>query len=168
MPIIQLTHGGSRALLAIERNVSDTLATRIARLGGTVGVTIFNHMVTEVPVDQKWEGYVDGTCDDVIAHWRHLAGVVGAGQLTLGSDFNGFITRPKPGGSCPHGIRNVGDLSELYDGLVQHGVPAESLDGMGDSFLHTWDLLEAKSSASARATAAEADPYAPSVFDVAL
>ncbi len=93
MPIIN-SHQGARALLGIERNISDALAARIAKLGGTVGVTIFDHMVgagarrrrsgtatcpaaatTSSPTGSTW------------APWRSY------GSLTLGSDFNGLIAR---------------------------------------------------------------------------
>jgi membrane dipeptidase len=162
------SHGGARALLPIERNIPDAFAARIAKLGGTVGVTIFDHMVAQVPQSERWEGYVPGTCDDVIAHWKHLGNVAGFERLTLGTDFNGITSRPKPGGSCAHGIRNAGDLNELYDALVAHGVPKESLDGMGERFLRMWEALEARASPAARAEAQGADVEAGRLFDVAL
>jgi membrane dipeptidase len=167
MPLIN-SHGGARALLPIERNIPDTFAARIAKLGGTVGVTLFDHMVAAVADSERWEGYVPGTCDDVIAHWKHLGGVTGYDALTLGSDFNGLIARPRAGGSCPHGIRNAGDLNELYEALVAHGVPKDSLDNMGERFLQMWDALEARASPAARAEAQGASTEAGHVFDVAL
>jgi len=68
-PVIN-THAARGSCLAIERNISDVNAARIAKLGGTIGVTIFDHMVVDVPQSEQWAGYVAGSCDDVIAHWN--------------------------------------------------------------------------------------------------
>jgi membrane dipeptidase len=162
------THSGAREFLAIERNISDVNAQRIAKTGGTVGVTLSDHMVLGVPESARWPGYVEGTCDDVIAHWIHLGEKVGYENLTLGSDFNGFISRPKPGGSCPHGVRNASDLNELFDALIAHGVPKDSLDQMGERFLKMWDVLEKKSDPTAKQEAEGANPEPHRAFDVAL
>jgi membrane dipeptidase len=167
VPVIN-SHGGARALLDIERNIPDALAARIAKLGGTVGVTIFDHMVGQVPDSEKWDGYVPGTCDDIVAHWKHLGSTVGYGSLTLGSDFNGLIARPPAGGSCPHGIRNASDLNDFYETLVKRGVPKQSLDTMGEHFLGMWETLEKKSDPGARSEAETADAEPGKLFDVAL
>lgn len=166
-PVIN-THGGSRALLPMERNISDELAARIARGGGMVGLTASRDQVARVPDSEHWEGYLPGTCDDLIAHWKHLATVVPPAQLNLGSDFNGMIRRASPGGSCPDGLRNTGDLPALYDALVRRGVPAGAIDGMGWRFLQTWEAVEERSDPEQREKALEANPDAASTFDIAL
>ncbi len=167
VPVIN-SHGGARALLDIERNVPDDLAARIAKGGGMVGMTASDHQVAHVPDSEKWEGYVPGSCDDTIAHWKHLASVVTPERITLGSDFNGMISRPSPGGSCPDGIRNTGDLNALYDALVKHGVPREAIDNMGYRFLELWETLEKRSDETARDEARSANPRPNSAFNVAL
>jgi membrane dipeptidase len=166
-PIIN-SHAGSRELLGIERNIPDVIAARIAKGGGMVGVTASDHMLSRVPDSEKWDGYVPGTCDDLIAHWKHLMRVVPAEQLNLGSDLNGFIKRPKPGGACPDGLRNTGDLPALYDALIAHGVPKAAIDGMGWRFLKLWDTLEKKADAHVKEHALEADVNAASAFNVAM
>jgi membrane dipeptidase len=166
-PVIN-THSGSREYLGIERNITDANAARIAKIGGTVGVTLSDHMVLGVPEADRWPGYVEGTCDDVIAHWKRMGAAAGYDHLTLGSDFNGFISRPKPGGSCPNGVRNASDLNEFFDALVAHGVPKDSLDQMGERFLQLWELLEKKADPVARQEADTASPDAHRAFDVAL
>lgn len=167
VPVIN-SHSGSRALLDMERNVPDALAVRIARGGGMLGVTLFDHMVAHVPDSAKWEGYVAGSCDDIVAHWKHLASVIPPEQLNLGSDFNGMIRRPQPGGSCPVGIRNTNDLPDFYEALVKHGVPRAAIDGMGWRFLQMWEAIEKKADVQAIEAAESADSRAASPFDVAL
>lgn len=166
-PVIN-SHGGSRALLPIERNIPDELAARIAKGGGMVGVTASDHQVAKVPDSEKWEGYVPGSCDDTIAHWKHLATVMPAAQLNLGSDFNGMIARPHGGGSCEHGLRNTSDLVAFYDALVNRGIPKQAVDGMGWRFLELWDALEKKADPAAQESARAANPRPHSTFDVPL
>ncbi|MBL8954958.1 MAG: membrane dipeptidase [Myxococcaceae bacterium] len=167
VPVIN-SHGGARAFLGMERNIPDDLAARIAKGGGMVGMTASDHQVAQVPDTVKWEGYVPGTCDDTIAHWKHLADVVTPERVTLGSDFNGMIARPRPGGECPDGIRNTGDLNALYDGLVKHGIPKEAIDGMGWRFLEMWEVLEQRADPAALGEAKAADPRPNSAFNVAM
>lgn len=152
VPVLN-SHSAARALLFMERSIPDELAARISKGGGLVGVTINDKMTAEVPESERWEGFVPGSCDEVVAHWLHLAKVAGAESLTLGSDFNGFITRHGKGGSCPNGLRNVGDLPELWAALEAHGIPRAALDGMGEKFLALVEKVEAKAKPEARAAA---------------
>jgi microsomal dipeptidase-like Zn-dependent dipeptidase len=103
-----------------------------------VGVSFFRNAVTDVPENERWPGFVLESCDATVAHWRHLAQVVGAESVTLGSDFNGFILRPKPGGDCPQGIRGTQDLPTFFSALEKHGVPRSSLDRSGARLLEIW------------------------------
>jgi membrane dipeptidase len=166
-PVIN-SHGGARAYLSMERNISDVLAARIAHGGGTVGVTASDAQVAQVPEEAQWEGYVPGTCDDVVAHWLHLSRVVPPQLLTLGSDLNGFVKRSRAGGSCPNGVRNTGDLPDLFNALVKHGVPQAAIDGMGWRFLEAWEAVEKHSDPDQREHALAASPRPSSPFDVAM
>lgn len=167
-PVVN-THGGARAFLPIERNTPDALVARITKGGGMVGVTLSDHQTARVPEGAKWEGYVDGSCDDIVAHWKQLLSAAASPeQLAVGSDWNGWILRAPPGGSCPNGLRNTGDLTDFYDALVKHGVPEAAIDGMGEQFLKTWDAVSAKATVQAREEAREADAHAASPFDVAM
>jgi len=152
VPLIN-SHSAARALLSIERSIPDALAARIVKGGGLVGVTINDKMTAHVPEPQRWPGFVPDTCDDVVAHWLYLAKITGAQSLALGSDFNGFITRHPGGGSCPNGLRNVGDLPDLWAALEAHGVPHAALDGMGERFLTLVEKVEAKAKPEAKAAA---------------
>ncbi len=152
VPVLN-SHSGTRELSSMERNISDAIAARIAKGGGLVGVTIFERMLDEVPQTERWPGFVPDSCDEIVAHWLHLAKAAGASSLTLGSDFNGFITRHGAGGSCPHGLRNIGDLGQLWAALEAHGLPRAALDGMGERFWALLQKVESKASPSARAAA---------------
>jgi membrane dipeptidase len=166
VPVIN-SHGGARAFNPQERNVSDALALRIVQGGGTVGVTLYDRFVAPLPDEALLPGHVRGSCDDVIAVWLHLAKVVGAEALTLGSDFNGFITRAPPGGRCPEGLANTNALPGFFAALEASGVPRAALDGMGERFLKVLAGVEAKADPAARARALKVSLPTASRFDVA-
>lgn len=151
VPVI-FSHSGARALLNLERNVSDELARRIVAGGGMVGVTLYDSQV-ETPAGAQLSPHVAGTCDDVVAHWKHFASVVPPESLAMGSDFNGFITRPDAGGRCADGIRTTGDLNALWPALEGAGVPRPALDGMGEQVLQMMEKVEAKADVTAQKAA---------------
>ncbi len=167
VPVL-VSHAGARALQDMERNVPDALARRVVEGGGLLGVTLFTAQA-EVGETGALPSHQRGTCDDIVAHWKHFASVVPSTSLVLGSDFNGFIVRPNAGGLCPHGVRNSGDLPELWAALVESGIPQASLDGMGEAFLRLLEQVDAKASPEVRAQARRASLLAPrksaSLFD---
>ena len=137
IPLIY-SHGASRELSGSERNLPDALAKRIADRGGLIGVTLYKTFVSNVPETDRWPGYVPGTCDDIVAHWKHLVSVVGTDSLAVGSDFNGFIRRSPPGGDCPNGIRGTQDLPALWSALEKRGVPRAAFDHSAPRMLEIW------------------------------
>ncbi len=153
VPVIN-SHTAARALTPMERNESDALVARIAQGGGLVGVTFFRGFSAGVPEGERLTPHEDGTCDDFLAHWRHLAKVAGNDALVLGTDFNGFVTRARPGGRCQSGVRTTADVGAVLAALKAEGVPAESLGGMGERFLKLLEKVEAKADPAARARAA--------------
>lgn len=163
VPVIN-SHSPARALHLMERAIPDELAARIGRGGGLLGATVFDGMVAHVPESERWPGFVPGSCDDVIAHWVYLAKVAGPEHVALGSDFNGFITRPGPGGSCPNGLRNIGDLPDLFAALEAHGIPRAALDGMGQALLTLVETVEAKADPVAQAKARQVRTDAQNLF----
>lgn len=165
VPIIN-THTGARALTPAIRNISDELAARIVKGGGIIGVTSFDRMVKGAPA--AFNNAVPGTCDDIVAHWLHFAKLVGPESLVFGSDFNGFVTRPKAGGSCPQGLRHSGDYSVWAQAVREAGIPEKALHGMGERFLQVIEKVEAKADPAARAKAAKMSARDKSFFDVAL
>lgn len=153
VPVV-FSHGAARSFSGTERNLSDEAAKRIAASGGLIGVTLYDGFLAGLPKEAEVPDHVHGSCDDVAAHWLHFAKLVGAENVTLGSDFNGFVTRPRPGGPCPEGVRHTGDLGDLYAALEKRGVPAASIDGGGERLLKLLEQVEAKADAGARARAA--------------
>ena len=91
-----------------------------------------------------------GTCDDLVAHWKHFASVIPPENIVFGSDMNGFIVRPKPGGSCKTGIRHMGDMVYVWQALESHAVPKEALDGMGEALLKLISTVEEKADKNAQ------------------
>ena len=120
---------------------------------GLIGLTLNGVQVETDAAHVLGEQHQHGTCDDLLAHWKHLASVVGPAALVLGSDVNGFITRSSAGGLCPDGLRNYGDLPQLWGALVASGVPREALDGMANKLLGLVERVESRADASAQASA---------------
>ena len=136
--------------------------------GGLIGVSLFSAQL-DTPAAQQLPGHQAGTCDDAVAHWRHFAKLVGPAALTLGSDFNGFIVRPRAGGLCPDGVRNSSDLPAVWAALEARGVPHQALQGMSERFLKVLETVQARADPAAQARAldraGEARRRADRVFD---
>ncbi len=167
VPVIN-SHAAARALTPMERNISDELAVRIAKTGGTIGVTSYRGFLAGVPEGARIRNHVPETCDDLVAHWLHLGRTAGFEALVMGSDLNGFVTRPLPGGSCPNGLRHGGDFIELFSALEAHGVPRAALDGMLDRFFSTWEAVESRADPSLQAAARSRKVPVSNLFDVPL
>lgn len=81
------SHTGMRALYAIDRNLDDARARRIAASGGVVAIDVHGGHVGSVPGEAP-------TVEDVVAHLLHAISVAGAEHVALGSDFGGGIVAP--------------------------------------------------------------------------
>ena len=149
VPVL-ISHTTSRRFSSSERNLSDALARRVAAGGGLIGVSLNR---AQLAIDSSHElgtPHQHRTCDDLVAHWKHFASVTSADALVLGSDVNGFITRPEPGGLCPDGVRNYGDLNQVWAALVASGVPRASLDSMAERLLKFVERVESRADESAQ------------------
>lgn len=164
VPVLN-THTGARALTPTARNLSDDLAARMTKSGGIIGITSFSRMVQDTK--PAFDGAVPGTCDDIVAHWLHFAKLVGPKALVFGSDLNGFVVRPKAGGSCPDGLRHSGDYGVWAKAAAENGIPEAALHGMGEQFLQLIEKVEAKADPAARAKALTVRSSRKSHFDVA-
>lgn len=152
VPIV-VSHTGARAFLNVERNLSDELAQRVASAGGLIGVTLFDQALSTPESAFISPQHQRGTCDDLVAHWKHFASVVPPESLVFGSDVNGFITRPAAGGLCPDGVRNYGDMNAVWSALIANGVPRAALDGMGERLLQFVEQVESKADAQKQSEA---------------
>jgi membrane dipeptidase len=146
--------------------LSDPLARRLLEQGGLIGIGVYRHdlLVPSLPQDQLAQHQRD-TCDDVIAHWNHYARLGHPDSVMLGSDFNSLISRGRPGGHCPHGIRSTRDLPYLLHGVEQQGWPVER---SGDRLLRLLDEVAAKAVPAKQAQAAKASLDRGAPFDSAL
>lgn len=156
VPVI-VSHTSARALFAKtkERSLPEDLAIRVLDQGGLIGLTFKPEQLEIDREDQMLQEHQLKTCDDLIAHWKHFATLANSrkGGVALGTDINGMISRPKAGGLCPNGIRNYGDLNQLWAALVASGVPRASLDGMGDRVLELLEKVEARADPKFQAAA---------------
>lgn len=148
-----VSHTAARSLSNSERNLSDALARRVVASGGLIGLTLNRVQLDTDPAHELGPAHRHLTCDDLIAHWKHLASVTSPEALVLGSDVNGFITRAFPGGLCPDGLRNYGDLSQVWGALEANGIPRAALDGMGEQLLKLVERVEGRADESAQASA---------------
>lgn len=133
------SHVGSG--MSAPRTLTDAQALALRALGGLIGVGVFRHpLLQPVPDADRFPGFAVGTCDEAVAHQRHLARLVGEDGVLLGSDLGAPILRGGPGGSCPNGVRGDVDLPALLRAFVAQGAPAAALGQSGERLL---ELLEA-------------------------
>lgn len=145
-PILS-SHVGSG--MTVAHTLSDDHARRISALGGLIGVGLYRHdMLVKVPDEDRFDGFVDGRCDEAIAHWLHFQRVAGPEAIVLGSDLSSLIHRGRPGGRCPNGLRSAADLGALFAALIDRGVPATALAGSGERVLSVLQRCEQSASTS--------------------
>lgn len=108
------SHVGSSMLM--PRTLDDAQAQELVSLGGLVGIGLFRHpLLQPIPEEDRWPGFGETTCDEVLAHQRHFAKLVGTDAVVLGSDLGAPIVRPAAGGVCPDGVRGDWDLPALFE-----------------------------------------------------
>ncbi len=145
-----VTHTGSRPLWPSERNIGDDQARAIVERRGVIGVTLWRRLLG-VESDRRPPGFVPGTIDGYVAHFKRLSEVTRSQAVVLGSDFNGMVWRPKGSPACPHGMRHVGDLPALERALKLAGAPDEQLERSAEPVLVAWEGVEALASDRQRA-----------------
>ena len=119
------THSGARARQDFARFLSDDEIRAIAGTGGTIGLWPYNH---------RGRGVDDMA--DLIAHARHVAGLVGAAHLCLGTDMNGV-----PG--VMTGYRGETDLPLVTEALLAAGFTEPDVEGiLGLNFLRVLEACE--------------------------
>jgi membrane dipeptidase len=108
------THSNARALAYHPRNVRDEELRGIARTGGVVGVNFHSSFLR--PGGK-------GQLADVVAQVLHLARIMGAEHVAIGSDFEGDI-RPA------EGLENATRYQHLAQALLVAGLSAEQVEGI--------------------------------------
>ncbi len=96
------SHSCSRSVYDHPRNVSDSVARRIAELGGVVGVNfVSDHLGSR-------------SMETLLTHIDRIMNICGSEGVCLGTDFDGTSDD-----TLPLGIENVGDIGVLYDAIAQ-------------------------------------------------
>ncbi|MBV9043292.1 MAG: membrane dipeptidase [Acidimicrobiia bacterium] len=122
-PVI-CSHAGARAVSSFDRYLSDAAIRAVAGTGGVIGL---------------WPYFMRGkgtpTLDAVAAHARHIADLVGAEHLCLGTDMNGV-----PG--LADGYRSEKDVPLIAKALSAAGLSEPEVDGiMGGNFLRVLEAV---------------------------
>ena len=114
------SHTGARALDDFPRYLSDRSITAIAATGGVIGLW---------PYRAHERGSGMEPLDDFASHGRHIANLVGAEHLAIGTDMNGVP-------SLIEGYEGPQHVSRLVDALERTGFTSEDIDGiMGGNVL---------------------------------
>jgi membrane dipeptidase len=116
------THAGARRIENFERFLEDDEIVAIAETGGLVGLW---------PYRYKGQGPMD--LDALTRHACHIAGLVGAAHLCLGTDFNGV-----PGMLA--GFQRATDVRLIAENLKSSGFSEDELEGvMGENFMRLFE-----------------------------
>ena len=119
-PIIS-SHSNARVLVPADRQITDATAAEIARRGGVLGISFYEHHL-------KPSGHA--TLDDVVRHALHLARAAGGPEhVGIGSDLDG-------GFDAEHSaMQDTRQLGELSRSLRRH-FSASQVEGiMGTNWL---------------------------------
>lgn len=120
------SHTGAKAVEDFARYLADDELRAIAGTGGVVGLWPFRAM-----------GHGVRTMADLVAHARHVAGVVGPEHLAVGTDMNGV-----PG--LMDGYRGERDLPLVTAALLDAGfTPEEARGVLGGNALRVLRQVEA-------------------------
>ncbi|GBF06610.1 peptidase M19 [Deinococcus aerius] len=116
-PRLVASHSNSRAFLPGNRHLTDGMARAVAASGGVIGLVFLSPFIRPGwDVAQPRVGL-----DELAAHARHYAGLVGWEHVGLGTDLDGGFGREK----APAGIgsyRDVGRFLDLLPGEHRAGV----------------------------------------------
>jgi len=118
---IMCSHSNARAIVPGDRQIIDETAAEVARRGGMLGVSFYEHHL-------RRSGHA--TLDDVVRHVLHLARAAGSPEhLGLGTDLDGgFNAAQSP-------MRSLGDLKRLPAMLRRHFSAAQVEGIMGGNWL---------------------------------
>ncbi len=118
---IMCSHSNARALVAGDRQITDATASEVARRGGMLGISLYQHHLRKTG---------SATLEDVVRHSVHLARAAGGPEhVGIGSDLDGgFPARFAP-------IRDLSELRRLPGLLRRHFNGAQVEGIMGGNWL---------------------------------
>jgi len=96
------SHSNARALCDHPRNLTDAQVKALVEHGGHIHLVYFPTFIGE-----------NATMDDLVAHVKHLANIVGIEHLGLGSDFDGID-------ATINGLAHAGEAQNLLEALGEH------------------------------------------------
>ncbi|MFT9820227.1 dipeptidase [Lysinibacillus sp. NPDC056185] len=96
------SHSNARALCDHPRNLTDAQAKALIEHGGHIHVVYYPPFIHD-----------NATIEDLVAHVKHLANIVGVEHLGLGSDFDGIDATVK-------GLAHAGEAQNLLEALREH------------------------------------------------
>jgi len=96
------SHSNARAICDHPRNLTDAQAKALVEHGGHIHVVYYPTFIGD-----------DATLDDLVAHVKHLAKLVGVEHLGLGSDFDGIDV-------TVNGLAHAGEAQNLLEALRKH------------------------------------------------
>ncbi len=99
LPVIA-THSNSRTVCQNSRNLRDSHAKCVAKLGGIIGISLYPPHLRGERAD----------ISDIIRHIQHYLNLCGKDAVCLGCDFDGID-------STPDNINDISGLVFLYDAL---------------------------------------------------
>jgi len=124
-PVIA-SHSDAHALTAVARNLTDEEIRCIAATGGVIGLNFHAPFVGP-----------GADISRVADHADHLARIGGHGVVALGSDYDGFIKKPK-------GLEHAGKVPALWAELRRRGwTDAEIRGAQGENFMRAWAAVQA-------------------------
>jgi membrane dipeptidase len=106
------SHGGSRRLCDVPRNLDDDAARAVAATGGVLAVDFFpGHIVP---------GGAPARLADVVAHLEHWAELLGVDAVAVGGDFDGITT-------VVSGLEDASTYPALWKAMAERGFTAEEI-----------------------------------------
>jgi membrane dipeptidase len=155
---VLITHANCQALANHPRCKSDELIRRLAASGGVMGITNVRAFVATGGT---------ATLDDLLAHYLHVARLVGVEHVGIGSDTDATARSPGTGKLNPFyqisGLEPEIRVFQIADGLLRRGLaPSDVALVLGGNFRRAlasiWSM-ETWSPVDERAT--RRDPFCP-------
>ena len=149
---VLFTHTVLRRYFQAERAISDSELKAVADTKGYLGLMPSEEMLvdTELPPEfcnRRCATPCGGGMNSLAVQFVDAAAVVGPDAVAMGSDYNGGIPHLAP--TCDtgtdldqSGLWNIGQSSELWEGLESVGAPVvRPLSRSVDRFLRAWERV---------------------------